>query len=105
MLRHSAPAFSTRIRAMSDSSESGSVCEDVMARLNEHLDGELSPSLDTWVREHLAVCEHCLARTQHQRAFLRTLRTRRPLTPATDALRVRIERRLRSRSDRSERDD
>ena len=76
-----------------------------MARLLEHLDGELPPSLDTWVREHLAVCGACLARTQHQRAFLRTLRSRRSHAPATEELRARIERTLRSRGDRSERDD
>lgn len=76
-----------------------------MARLLEHLDGELPPNLDTWVREHLAVCAQCLARTQHQRAFLRAVRSRHASTPATDALRARIERTLRSRGDRSERDD
>lgn len=90
---------------MSDRSKPGAECEGVMARLFEHLDGELPPSLDTWVREHLAVCEHCLARTQHERAFLRTLRSRRRHEPATQALRARIERALRSRGDRSERDD
>ena len=76
-----------------------------MARLFEHLDGELPPSLDTWVREHLAVCGGCLARTDHQRAFLRVIRTRRPLTPATDALRIRVEQSLREGGGRSEHDD
>ncbi|HEX2779025.1 MAG TPA: zf-HC2 domain-containing protein [Gemmatimonadaceae bacterium] len=76
-----------------------------MARLLEHLDGELPPSLDTWVREHLAVCEACLARTKHQRAFLRAVRSRRTNTPATEALKARIERTLRTRGERSERDD
>ena len=90
---------------MSERSKPGSECEDVMARLTEHLDGELPPSLDTWVREHLAVCEHCLARTQHQRAFLRTIRSRRRHEPAAEALKARIEQTLRSRSGRSERDD
>ena len=89
---------------MSNESEPGPTCESVMARLLEHLDGELPPSLDTWVREHLAVCEECLARTEHQRAFLRAVRARRTPTPATEALRARIERTLRA-GGRSERDD
>ena len=80
---------------MTETSEPGATCEEVLARLFEHLDGELPPSLDTWVREHLAVCGGCLARTQHQRAFLRAIRSRGPLTAATDALRVRIELTLR----------
>ena len=87
---------------MSQTTQPGSTCEEVMARLFEHLDGELPPSLDTWVREHLAVCGECLARTQHQRAFLRCLHSRRPLTAATDALRVRIELALRDGGARSE---
>lgn len=90
---------------MSHTTQPGSTCEEVMARLFEHLDGELPPSLDTWVREHLAVCGGCLARTQHQRAFLRCLRSRQPLTPATDALRIRVERALREGGARSERGD
>ena len=80
---------------MSESTKPGTTCAEVMARLFEHLDGELPPSLDTWVREHLAVCGGCLARTQHQRAFLRAIRNRGPATPATEALRVRIEQSLR----------
>ncbi len=80
---------------MSETIQPGATCEEVLARLFEHLDGELPPSLDTWVREHLAVCGGCLARTQHQRAFLRVIRTKRPLTAATDALRIRIEQALR----------
>lgn len=87
---------------MSHTTQPGSTCEEVMSRLFEHLDGELPPSLDTWVREHLAVCGGCLARTQHQRAFLRCLRSRQPLTPATDALRIRIEHALRDGGGRSE---
>jgi len=75
-----------------------------MARLLEHLDGELPPELDTWIREHLAVCSGCLARTGHQRAFLRALRSRRGISPATEALRARIERSLRG-GERSERGD
>ena len=90
---------------MSERSKPGTECEGVMARLLEHLDGELPPSLDTWVREHLAVCGHCLARTQHQRAFLRTLRARRSHEPATESLRARIERTLRTRGGRSEHED
>jgi anti-sigma factor RsiW len=89
---------------MSESTQPGTTCVEVMARLFEHLDGELPPSIDTWVREHLAVCRPCLARTQHQRAFLRAIRNRGPLTPATDALRVRIEQSLRE-GGRSELDD
>lgn len=80
---------------MSKSTTPGTTCAEVMARLFEHLDGELPPSFDTWVREHLAVCGWCLVRAQHQRAFLRAIRNRGPLTPATDALRVRIEQSLR----------
>lgn len=90
---------------MSEKTEPGASCEEVMARLFEHLDGELPPSLDTWVREHLAVCGGCLARTDHQRAFLRVLRKRGPLTPATDALRIRVEQSLRGGGGRSEHDD
>ena len=89
---------------MSDPIQPGATREEVMARLFEHLDGELPPNLDTWVREHLAVCGGCLARTQHQRAFLRVIRSRRPLTAATDALRIRIEQSLRD-GGRSERGD
>ncbi len=79
---------------MSESTQPGATCEEVLARLFEHLDGELPPSVDTWLREHLAVCGGCLARTKHQRAFLRAIRNRGPLTAATDALRVRIEQSL-----------
>lgn len=90
---------------MSQTIQPGSSCEEVMSRLFEHLDGELPPSLDTWVREHLAVCGGCLARTQHQRAFLRCLRSRQRLTPATEALRTRIEQALREGMARSEHSD
>jgi anti-sigma factor (TIGR02949 family) len=100
---HEPPAF-FRIHTVSDSNQPGWTCEDVMARLLEHLDGELPPELDTWIREHLAVCNGCLARTGHQRAFLRALRVRRGGSPATEALRARIERSLRG-GERSERGD
>lgn len=90
---------------MTHTTEPGSTCEEVLARLFEHLDGELPPSLDTWVREHLAVCRGCLARTEHQRAFLRCIRSRRPLTPATEALRIRIEDTLRAGGNRAEQGD
>jgi anti-sigma factor (TIGR02949 family) len=87
---------------MSHPTQPGSTCEEVMARLFEHLDGELPPSLDTWVREHLAVCHGCLARTQHQRAFLRCIRSHRQAVQAAEALRSRIEQTLRAVGNRPE---
>ena len=87
---------------MSHTTQPGSTCEEVMARLFEHLDGELPPSVDTWVREHLAVCQGCLARTQHQRAFLRCLRAHRQAVQVAEALRVRVEQTLRGAGNRSE---
>ena len=89
---------------VSETNQSGWSCSDVLARLPEHLDGELPPELDTRIREHLAVCHDCLARTVHEKAFLRAVRSKREMIPATDTLRARIERSLRG-GERSERSD
>ena len=89
------PARASRFPSVNDFFQSGWTCDDVLARLPEHLDGELPPELDTSIREHLAVCSGCLARATHQRAFLRAVKACKPPKPATEAIRARIERSLR----------
>ena len=76
-----------------------------MARLYEHLDGELPAGDDTWIREHMAICGDCRSRANHERAFLRALHACRKHEPASASLRARIERTLRGGGRRDDRDD
>lgn len=64
-------------------------CKPTRERLYEFLDSQLSADLDTEVREHLAVCETCRSRVEHQRAFLDRLR-RVELPTASEELRERV---------------
>jgi anti-sigma factor RsiW len=76
-----------------------------MARLHEHLDGELPPSDEAWIRVHLGICGDCRSRANHERAFLRALHACQKHEPASASLRARIERSLRGGGRRYLRDD
>jgi anti-sigma factor (TIGR02949 family) len=65
-------------------------CADVIERLYEFLDGELTPDVDERIRVHLAVCRQCFPHFEHERVFLRFLEKRSQIEKAPPALRRRI---------------
>jgi anti-sigma factor (TIGR02949 family) len=65
-------------------------CEDVLHRIYEFLDGELTPEVDAQIRVHLAACRRCYPHFEHERVFLRFLERRAQIEKAPPALRRRI---------------
>ena len=65
-------------------------CAEVIERVYEFLDGELTPDVDARIREHLAACTHCYPEFEHERVFLRFLEQRTQIEKAPPALRRRI---------------
>lgn len=49
-------------------------CDQVLNRLWELMDGELSPDMDAAVREHLERCNACYPQYDFQRAYAEMLR-------------------------------
>lgn len=68
-------------------------CDEVLARLWEFIDHELTPDNADRIRQHLAVCAHCLPQYAFQRAFVVFLRRQRE-APAPPELRRRVFRHL-----------
>ncbi|HJR63442.1 MAG TPA: mycothiol system anti-sigma-R factor [Gemmatimonadaceae bacterium] len=78
---------------MSDPQPSGPcswTCAEVVQRMYEFLDGELTAEVDERIREHLAVCRRCYPEFEHERVFLRFLERRAQIEKAPPALRRRI---------------
>jgi anti-sigma factor (TIGR02949 family) len=65
-------------------------CAEVLDRIYEFLDGELSPDVDARIREHLEACAECFPHFEHERVFLRFLERRAQIERAPPALRRRI---------------
>ncbi len=71
-------------------------CEDVVTRMYELLDEELSPTFAESMHAHLARCHRCTGELAHRRAFLRCLERAGQADRAPATLRVRIIDALRS---------
>lgn len=65
-------------------------CNEVLERIYEFLDGELTPEVEQRIRQHLAVCRKCYPHFRHEEVFLRFLERRAMLLKAPPALRRRI---------------
>lgn len=71
-------------------------CKDVVTRMYELFDQELSAASDARVHAHLTRCPSCAGELAHQRAFLRCLARRAESERAPETLRVRIIHALRT---------
>ncbi|HUF25641.1 MAG TPA: zf-HC2 domain-containing protein [Gemmatimonadaceae bacterium] len=66
----------------------------------DFLDGELGGEENTAIREHLAICDRCLAEVENQRNFLRAVaRAGGADPPAPEELGERVRSILRRRDD------
>lgn len=65
-------------------------CAEVLERIYEFLDGELTVEVDERIREHLAVCRKCFPHFRHEEVFLRFIERRATILKAPPALRRRI---------------
>ena len=65
-------------------------CEEVLARLWEFLDGELTPENEEAVRRHLALCGQCYPQYDFQRAYLAYVRKLREREHAPATFRRRL---------------
>jgi mycothiol system anti-sigma-R factor len=52
-------------------SEPGASCSDVLTRLWEYIDGELTPERTTLIRAHLERCQACYPQYDFQKAFVK----------------------------------
>ena len=80
---------------MTDSSASNDAstqmtCSEVIQRIYEFLDGELTPKVEEQIRAHLVVCKRCYPEFEHERVFLRFLEKRAQIEKAPPSLRKRI---------------
>jgi mycothiol system anti-sigma-R factor len=80
--------------AMSDTSGDEMPCEEVLERVYEFLDGELTPEVDAKIREHLASCTRCYPQFRHEEVFLRFIERRAQIEKAPPSLRRRIFKQL-----------
>ncbi len=65
-------------------------CDEVLERIYEFLDGELTPEVDARIRVHLAECARCFPEFEHERVFLRFLEQHAQIERAPPAFRRRI---------------
>jgi mycothiol system anti-sigma-R factor len=65
-------------------------CDQVLERIYEFLDGELTDDVEARIREHLAVCGKCYPHFRHEEVFLRFIERRSTLLKAPPSLRRRI---------------
>jgi mycothiol system anti-sigma-R factor len=65
-------------------------CADVLNRIYEFLDGELTAEVEDRIREHLAICRSCYPHFRHEEVFLRFIERRVQIEKAPPALRRRI---------------
>ena len=65
-------------------------CTEVLERIYEYLDGELTSDVEVQIREHLACCRRCYPHFRHEQVFLRFLERRATFAKAPPALRRRI---------------
>jgi anti-sigma factor (TIGR02949 family) len=69
-------------------------CREAFDRLYGYLDGELTPTQEAEVREHLDACRHCFRLARFESAYLRFLKARTRAQRAPPELRKRILRSL-----------
>jgi anti-sigma factor (TIGR02949 family) len=69
-------------------------CQEVLDRLYEYLDGELTPIRAQEVRRHLDLCGPCLRVSEFESAYLRFLQARARARQAPEDLRRRILERM-----------
>ena len=65
-------------------------CTEVLERIYEYLDGELTAEIELQIRDHLACCRRCFPHFRHEQVFLRFLERRATIIKAPPALRRRI---------------
>jgi len=65
-------------------------CVEVLERVYEYLDGELTPAVESAIREHLGMCRKCYPHFRHEEVFLRFIERRTQIVQAPPALRRRI---------------
>ena len=65
-------------------------CQDVIHRLWDYLDAEVTPELAEAIREHLEVCAGCRAVSEFEQAFLGTVQALVANPPVDDELRSRV---------------
>lgn len=78
-------------------------CDEVIERVYEFLDGELTQDVEAKIREHLAKCTTCYPHFRHEEVFLRFLERRAQIEKAPPSLRRRIFKQL--LDDEIDRDD
>lgn len=69
-------------------------CTEVLERIYEYLDGELTTEVEQRIHDHLAFCRRCYPHFRHEEVFLRFIARRAQLEEAPPALRRRILRML-----------
>jgi mycothiol system anti-sigma-R factor len=69
-------------------------CDDVIERMYEFLDGELTSDVDAKIRDHLSWCTKCYPHFRHEEVFLRFLERRAQIEKAPPSLRRRIMKQL-----------
>jgi mycothiol system anti-sigma-R factor len=69
-------------------------CTEVLERIYEFLDGELTPQVEERIHTHLVGCKRCYPEFEHERVFLRFLEKRAQIEKAPPSLRKRIFRAL-----------
>lgn len=65
-------------------------CTEVLQRIYEYLDGELTTEVELQIRDHLAFCRKCFPHFRHEQVFLRFMERRATIAKAPPALRRRI---------------
>ncbi len=77
-------------------------CREALERLDDYVDRELLPEEDKKVRQHLAICRHCLHKFKFQEALLLGVRAKVQGLPAgadVDAFKDRINALLKPESE------
>lgn len=65
-------------------------CAEVLERIYEFLDGELTAVVEQRIRGHLALCRRCYPHFRHEEVFLRFIERRAQIEQAPPALRRKI---------------
>lgn len=71
-------------------------CKEVLARLDDYLDRELSPREQQQVALHLKICSHCAQMYRFERGFLQDVRAKAAQVQAPPELMNQISRSLRA---------
>lgn len=69
-------------------------CSEVLERIYEFLDRELTAEVEERIRAHLAMCKRCFPHFRHEEVFLQFIERRAQIEHAPPALRRKIMRML-----------